>query len=189
MGRGTAENTDGGGRRVIVESRCRADGTDGSDNCGTLEVGTAAGSDARGGRDAERKCRRIPDTDRIADAVMRKIPPRRIYPRWLPPTPAQRIALLQIRRMQRNVMIWLVAFIPAGWVVIALTRSDVMLVPFSVLWLAAGIALARRVTEMRCPRCAESFCEKSEMPYWYGLLNHHCQSCGLTLARDDDSPQ
>jgi hypothetical protein len=120
---------------------------------------------------------------------MRKIPPRRIYPRWLPPTQAQRIALLQIRRMQRKAMIWLVAFIPAGWVVIALTRSDVMLVPFSVLWIAAGIALARRVTERRCPRCAESFCEKSEMPYWYGLLNHRCQSCGLTLSPDDDSPQ
>jgi hypothetical protein len=120
---------------------------------------------------------------------MRKMPPRRIYPRWLPPTPAQRIVLLQIRRMQRNVMIWLVAFIPAGWVVIALTQSDVMLVPFSVLWIAAGIALARRVTESRCPRCAESFCEKSKMPYWYGLLNHRCESCGLTLSPDDGSPQ
>jgi hypothetical protein len=108
-------------------------------------------------------------------------PPRRIYPRWLPPTPTQRAELLQMRRTQRNVLTWLIAFIPAGWAVIAITRSDVMLVPFSVLWIAAGMALARRVTDRRCPRCGESFCAKSGMPYWYGLLNKRCESCGLTL--------
>lgn len=91
-------------------------------------------------------------------------PPRRIYPRWLPPTPTQRAELLQMRRTQRNVLTWLIAFIPAGWAVIAITRSDVMLVPFSVLWIAAGMALARRVTDRRCPRCGESFCAKSGLP-------------------------
>jgi hypothetical protein len=125
----------------------------------------------------------------IAVALTRPMPPRRIYPRWRPPTPAQRVALRQIRRMQRHVMIWLVAFIPAGWVVIALTSSDAILVPFTLLWIAAGIALARRVTAIRCPRCAANFCEKSRLPYWYGLFNRRCENCGLTLFSDDHPDQ
>lgn len=86
-------------------------------------------------------------------------------------------------------MIWLVAFIPAGWVVIALTRSDVMLVPFTVFWITAGIILARRVTARRCPRCEANFCAQSQLPYWYGLFNNRCENCGLTLFPDDDSRQ
>jgi hypothetical protein len=116
------------------------------------------------------------------------MPSRRIYPRWLPPTPAQRVELLRIRRAQKNALIWLIAFIPAGWVVIAITQSDVMLVPFTVLWLTAGIALARRVTDSRCPRCDGNFCAKPRSPYWNGLLNHRCDNCGLTLSPEDEPP-
>lgn len=96
---------------------------------------------------------------------------------------------MQIRRMQRHVMIWLVAFIPTGWIVIALTSSDAMLVPFTLLWIAAGIALARRVSAIRCPRCAANFCEQSRLPYWYGLSNRSCENCGLTLFSDDHPDQ
>ena len=35
--------------------------------------------------------------------------------------------------MQRYLMTWLVAFIPAGWVVIAFSSSDAMLAPFSLV--------------------------------------------------------
>jgi hypothetical protein len=91
--------------------------------------------------------------------------------------------------MQTMVMVWLVAFIPAGWVAIVLTRSDVMLVPLTVLWISAGVLLARRVTAIRCPRCDANFCEKSRQPYWYGLFNHRCENCGLTLTPQDDAPE
>jgi hypothetical protein len=117
------------------------------------------------------------------------MPSKRIYPRWLPPTPAQRTILRQIRRKQTMVMVWLVAFIPAGWIAIVLTRSDVMLVPLTVLWISAGVLLARRVTAIRCPRCDANFCEKSQLPYWYGLFNNRCENCGLTLISEGHAPE
>jgi len=83
--------------------------------------------------------------------------------------------------MQATVMIWLAAFIPAGWVLILLTSSDVMFVPLTIFWITTGVILARRVTASRCPRCGGNFCEKSKLPYWYGLFNSRCESCGLTL--------
>lgn len=75
----------------------------------------------------------------------------------------------------------MVAFIPAGWVVILLTRSSAMLLPLTILWIALGVAMARRVTDKRCPRCGGNFCTKAEMPYFYGLFNRRCEACGLTL--------
>lgn len=72
-------------------------------------------------------------------------------------------------------MIWLAAFIPAGWGLIAFTSSDAMLVSFTLLWIAAAIVLARRATALPCPRCAANFCEKSQLPYWYGLFNRRCE--------------
>jgi hypothetical protein len=107
--------------------------------------------------------------------------PQRIYPAWLPPTTDQRIALLRIRRRQSLVLLWMVAYIPAGWLVIALTRSIVMLLPLTILWISAGISLAQRVTQTPCPRCAGNFCAKAAMPYLYALFNNRCESCGLTL--------
>jgi predicted RNA-binding Zn-ribbon protein involved in translation (DUF1610 family) len=106
---------------------------------------------------------------------------RRIYPAWLPPTPDQRAALMRIRRRQTLILLWMAAFLPAGWLVIALTRSNVMLVPLTILWIGSGISLARRVTETRCPRCGATFCQKAGMPYLYALFNNRCESCGLTL--------
>jgi hypothetical protein len=86
-------------------------------------------------------------------------------------------------------MIWLVVFIPTGWIVIALTSSDAMLAPFSLLWINAGIALARCVTALPCPQCAANFCVKSQLLYWYGLFNRRCENCGLTLFSDDHPDQ
>jgi hypothetical protein len=106
----------------------------------------------------------------------------RIYPAWLPPTTEQRTALTRIRRRQTLVLIWMAAFIPAGWLIIALTRSNVMLVPLTLLWIGFGISLARRLTQIPCPRCAATFCQKTGMPYLYVLLNNRCESCGLTLC-------
>jgi len=106
---------------------------------------------------------------------------QRIYPAWLPPTTAQRAALLRIRRRQSLALLWMVAFIPAGWLVIALTRSIVMLLPLTILWISHGISLARRLIETPCPRCAGNFCAKAAMPYLYALFNNRCESCGLTL--------
>jgi hypothetical protein len=107
--------------------------------------------------------------------------PQRIYPAWLPPTPDQRVALERIRRMQTQVILWFAAFLPAGWIVALVTRSDTAFVPLTVVWIAAGGLLARRITEFRCPRCAARFCANSGMPFVYALFNRRCQDCGLTL--------
>jgi hypothetical protein len=106
---------------------------------------------------------------------------RRAYPSWLPPTAEQRAELLRIRRSQTAVLLWMVAFIPAGWVVMLLARSTVMLVPLTILWIGIGIVLARRVREISCPRCGSDFCTKAGMPYMYALFNSRCEACGLTL--------
>jgi hypothetical protein len=106
---------------------------------------------------------------------------RRIYPSWLPATSDQRDALLRIRRSQTLVILWMAAFLPAGWVVIWLARSLMTLLPLTILWIAAGIALARRVTESPCPRCRAPFCTRAGMPYLYALFNSRCEACGLTL--------
>ncbi len=111
--------------------------------------------------------------------------PRRIYPRWLPPTPTQRTALLQIRRRQTLTIIWIAAFIPASWIVIALTNTDVTFVPLTALWIAAGVLQARRLTVTRCPRCNANFFEQTQLPYFYVLFNRRCEHCGLTLSSED----
>jgi hypothetical protein len=106
---------------------------------------------------------------------------RRTYPSWLPPTAGQRAELLRIRRSQTVVLLWMAAFLPAGWAVMWLARSTVMLVPLTILWIGLGIVLARRVTEIPCPRCGAAFCTKAGMPYMYALFNSRCEACGLTL--------
>ncbi len=111
---------------------------------------------------------------------------RRYFPRWLPPTVEQRAALGNIRRRQTVVMLWWIALIPAGWMVIILTRSDAMLAPLTIFWVAFGVEFARRLASVRCPRCGGSFCEKPGMPYIYGMFNNRCESCGLTLIPDRD---
>jgi hypothetical protein len=90
-----------------------------------------------------------------------------------------------MRRKQTIAMGWLASFIQASWIVIALTSSDLIFVPLTVLWIAAGVILARRLTESRCPRCKASFFEKTQMPYFYVLFNHRCENCGLTLSCED----
>ena len=109
------------------------------------------------------------------------MPPRRNYPSWLPPNPGEREALTRLRRRQAGVIGWLVGLLPAGWIVLALTPSEVLLAPLTILWIAIGVGLAQRVTDSPCPRCQERFCAKRELPYWYGLFNHRCESCGLSL--------
>jgi Na+/proline symporter len=106
---------------------------------------------------------------------------RRIYPAWLPPTADQRAALIRIRRRQTLVLLWMIAFLPAGWFILALTPSNVILVPLTILWIGFGVSLARRLTQTACPRCDSSFCQKAGMPYLYALFNNRCESCGLTL--------
>jgi hypothetical protein len=116
------------------------------------------------------------------------MPPRRVYPSWLPPNPREREALTQLRRRQAGVIGWLVALLPAGWGILAMTRSDVMLAPLTIFWIVLGVGFAQRVTDSPCPRCRERFCARRELPYWYGLFNHRCESCGLSLepVRDAD---
>jgi hypothetical protein len=79
------------------------------------------------------------------------------------------------------VTVWLCAFLPGGWLLILATRSDALFVPLTVMWIVIGVVLARHVSGSRCPRCGERFCEKSALPYWYGLFNSRCESCGLSL--------
>jgi hypothetical protein len=110
------------------------------------------------------------------------MPSRRIYASWLPPNPRERGELLRIRRTQKKVIAGVIGFLPAGWVVIFVTRSSDFMVPFTVLWLAIGVLLAGRVAAIPCPRCGEKFCEKAGLPYWYGLFNNRCESCGLSLS-------
>jgi hypothetical protein len=106
---------------------------------------------------------------------------RHIYPSWLPPTRQQREALLRIRRGQTVVLLWMAGFLPAGWAVMWLARSAMILIPLTILWIACGVALARRVADTPCPRCGADFCTKAGMPYMYALFNSRCEACGLTL--------
>jgi Na+/proline symporter len=106
---------------------------------------------------------------------------RRIYPAWLPPTTDQRAALMRIRRRQTLALFWMIALLPAGWLILALSPPNVILVPLTIVWIGFGIALARRLTQTPCPRCAATFCQKEGMPYLYALFNNRCESCGLTL--------
>ncbi|HXD91136.1 MAG TPA: hypothetical protein VNU00_08745 [Candidatus Binataceae bacterium] len=110
---------------------------------------------------------------------------RRNYPSWLPPNPRERIALRQIRRSQKLVILWMVGLLPAGWIAALLTRSDYLFVPLTVFWILVGIILAQRVAMNPCPRCGERFCADDQMPYWYSLFNRRCATCGLSLALDD----
>jgi hypothetical protein len=113
------------------------------------------------------------------------MPARRVYASWLPPSPGERVQLLRLKRMQRLVILWMTGLIPAGWVFVLFAPTDVLFVPFAIAWIAAGLWFAGLVSTTRCPRCSANFCEKHELPYWYGLFNSKCENCGLSL---DSSP-
>ncbi|MGH7840817.1 MAG: hypothetical protein ACREQT_04780 [Candidatus Binataceae bacterium] len=113
--------------------------------------------------------------------------PRRRYPSWLPPNPREREALLQLNRRQNLVIVWLVGLLPAGWIAAIATGFSDLFVPITIFWIVVGIVLARRVSLIACPRCREKFCARQELPYWNGLLNRRCDSCGLTLNSDRDT--
>ena len=107
--------------------------------------------------------------------------PRRIYASWLPPNPRERAVLIQLRRRQIFVIIWLIGILPAGWIATLVSRSGVLLVPLTIFWIVVGLTLAQRVATISCPRCRDDFCSKPEMPYWNALFTLRCESCGLTL--------
>ena len=111
---------------------------------------------------------------------------RRIYASWLPPNPYERTELLMMKRMQHLVIAWMVGLIPGGWIVVLLAPDRAGFVPFTLLWIAVGLCLAGRVGATRCPRCGSHFCEKRELPYWYGLFNRRCENCGLSLGRTEE---
>jgi hypothetical protein len=112
-------------------------------------------------------------------------PPRRVYASWLPPNPRERAALVQLRRRQTTVILWLAGLIPAGWTSALVTGSDTLFVPITIFWIAVGVWLAHGVTAIPCPRCGQKFCSVRELPYWPGLFNRRCDACGLTLDRDE----
>ena len=86
------------------------------------------------------------------------------------------------------VIAWLIAMLPAGWIILAVTASGVLIAALTIFWIALGVALAKQVTEQRCPRCHDWFCLRREPPYWYGLFNHCCESCGLSLEAGKAEP-
>jgi hypothetical protein len=111
----------------------------------------------------------------------------RVYPSWLPPSPRERDELIKLRRMQIAALGWIVAFIPAGWLLILITGSLDFVLPLTIVWFVAGLSIARRVTARQCPRCGEGFSAKLATPNWYGLFNRRCESCGLSLPADGAS--
>jgi hypothetical protein len=115
------------------------------------------------------------------------MPTRRVFASWLPPNPRERIELIKLRRMQRLVIAWMITLIPGGWIVVLLAPTDALFVPFTIIWIAIGLSFAGRVGATRCPRCGADFCEKQELPYWYGLFNSRCENCGLSLGSSPSS--
>ena len=109
------------------------------------------------------------------------MPPRRVYPSWLPPNPREREGLLKIRRWQRMTLLWMAGFIPAGWLTMLFAGSADLFVPFTAGWVAAGILMGRRVVSLKCPRCGQNFSDVNAMPYWHGLFGNHCENCGVSL--------
>jgi len=111
------------------------------------------------------------------------MPTRRVYASWLPPNPRERTELLKIRRRQHLVIAWMLGLIPGGWIVVLFLPNDEVFVPFTLLWIAAGLWFAARISAMRCPRCGDDFCERDELASWHGLFNSRCENCGLTLRK------
>jgi hypothetical protein len=109
------------------------------------------------------------------------MPPRRVYPSWLPPNPREREGLLKIRREQTFVLLWMAGLIPAGWLMMLLVKSDDILLPLMAAWIVAGVLMAHRAAASKCPRCGGNFCETRGMPYWYGLFTRRCENCGVSL--------
>jgi hypothetical protein len=109
--------------------------------------------------------------------------PRRVYASWLPPNPHERTELLKMKRKQHLVIAWMVGLIPSGWIIVLLSPDETVFVSFTLLWLVAGLWFAGRVVATRCPRCGDGFCQKRELPYWYGLFNNRCEYCGLSLRK------
>ena len=114
------------------------------------------------------------------------MPTRRVYPSWLPPNPRERTELIKLRRMQNVAIGWMASLIPAGWMVVLLAPDENLFVPFTLVWVAAGLWLAERVGAERCPRCGHEFCDRREFPYWFSLFSWRCDNCGLSLREASD---
>lgn len=107
---------------------------------------------------------------------------RRVYPSWLPPKPRERLQLVKIRRRQRFVIAWMLSLIPSSWIA-ALLAPENAVIPFTLLWIAAGLGFADLVGAIRCPRCGSDFCGKREIACWHGLFANRCKHCGLTMGK------
>jgi hypothetical protein len=107
---------------------------------------------------------------------------RRVYAWWLPPNPRERLVLLKLKRQQRLAAAWLMALIPAGWLLVLLTPTELVFAPFTIIWIGIGLWLAHRISATRCPRCGAGFAARRELPYLYVLFNQRCENCGLGLA-------
>ena len=106
---------------------------------------------------------------------------RRYYPSWLPATPREREGLQRLRRNQIGVIVYLAALAPMGWIGVWLVDSNALLVPLTLVWILIGVMLAQRVAAGLCPRCGEPFCQRPDLPFWFGLLARRCDNCGLSL--------
>jgi hypothetical protein len=110
----------------------------------------------------------------------------RVYPSWLPPNPRERDALLRIRRWQTLTLLWMAGLLPAGWLAMLFADSSDLFVPLTAAWIVAGVLMGRRVTALKCPRCAANFSDLGAMPYWHGLFTRRCANCGVSLDPSAD---
>jgi hypothetical protein len=70
--------------------------------------------------------------------------------------------------------------IPAGWAILIMAPSTMVLIPLTVIWIGLGLSMARGLALSPCPRCGSAFCDAPGMPYWYALFASDCQKCGLS---------
>jgi hypothetical protein len=85
--------------------------------------------------------------------------------------------------MQVILLTWLVASIPASWLVMLAPDARNAIVPVLFAWLGIGIAIGWRAGLSRCPRCRSEF-HHSRFPFFDTIFSYQCVNCGLTLPRN-----
>ena len=95
--------------------------------------------------------------------------------------PEEQEGLRKIRRRRAWFWFFLLSYVPVVWIVIHLTRNELALVPFVLIWVVGIVVALSRSAFSQCPRCGNLFHSTTTTPTVYNIVARKCLRCGLPL--------
>jgi hypothetical protein len=93
--------------------------------------------------------------------------------------------LQAIRHLRFWFWFFLLTYVPVIWIVKRVTRSDLAVAPFILVWVVGFVRYTARTAFSHCPRCGGYFHSTTGTPSFWNLLARECMQCGLPLDADE----